>query len=106
MKGADRSVPKRGHRVVTPRDDALFHLGGGVVRERDQQYVLGLVALPKQIRIPARDGEGLARPRPGVDDVNPLGRLDQLALPGVRRGLSHRHPPRLAAGHDGSRDPG
>ena len=50
VEGGDRCVAKRSNRVIPLGDDPLFHLGGGVARERDEQDVLGFEV---QMELPA-----------------------------------------------------
>ena len=66
--------------------DALAHFSGGLVRERHRENLVGLgVAVADEIRDPAGDDAGLARPGAREDQQRPLDVKHRGALFGVER---------------------
>ena len=72
--------------------DALAHLGGRLVRERDGQDLAGSrIPGGKQVGDPAREHPGLARACPGDDQQRPAAVLDGLPLRRVEVGDEVHH---------------
>ncbi|CDK39602.1 hypothetical protein BN903_1 [Halorubrum sp. AJ67] len=89
----DRRVGQLPQPVLAAVDDPLFHLRRGAPRERREQDVVGLdVVTVDDVPVATGDGERLPGPRAGVDEVGPLGVLDQLPLRVVGRRVAHRSP--------------
>jgi hypothetical protein len=78
VEGGDPHRPGAG---TDERGDALLHLAGRLVGERDGEDLAGLhVPLGDQVRDAVGQHPGLSRPRAGDDEQRTAGVEDRLAL--------------------------